>query len=1407
MDWKIICTALFIAGLNGRGFAQSPDIGSLLDSYDIVWTTPGSTSAASMPVGNGDIGLNVWIEADGSLDFYIGKTDAWSEDLLANDQWGGGNWGPLALLKLGKVHVSLSPNSFNQGTAFTQVLRLHAGEIEIQEGSGITLLVWVDANHPVIRMEVTSTSPVSLTATLNDWRTTPEGDVSADTILNLTNQIAWYHQNASTADPHVAKLVFGALMQGAGLISRNSTTLTSSTPSTYQVLSVYPLTASSTSTNASQWLSQLQQQASNLSALDIPSSRAAHETWWDNFWHRSWIFLSSNTVTNDTMADPVTQGYVLQRFMNACSGRGAYPIKFNGSIFVVDNPSFSPSAVTADYRTWGGQYWFQNTRASYWPRLQSGDFDFMLPLFNMYLNQLPGNEAQVQQYYHHSGAYFAETAPFWGGLNNLTGVQGSYTVRYFTGILEQTMMMLDYYDYTGDSNFAKQTLVPIATQGMLFFNQHWGLDSSSHYLLSPDNSIETFWDVSDPAPDIAGLTAVLPRLLALPSSVVDPTTRSAWTAMLSKIPPLPTGINNNTTVLLPYTGPQTATSRNFENPELYAVYPFRLFGLDKPNLQMAINTFNVRQYAVPGDWDQDPIQAAMLGITSVAEQRVYFDFTNFDSRQKFPGFWASGSDYTPCQPNGDNGENGLQQMLMQIDGKAIMLLPAWPAGWDATFKLNAPYQTTVEGSIVQGQLTNLVVTPTSRMADVINLSPLLGVEGSVVSPQDNIVGLQNTVAGGANTLAQANNYGGTLPSSAIDGYFSTKYFNNAPSGSNPPGVNTGFVITPASGPAVVNAIAFVTAGDTPGRDPLNITVEGSNSATANQTGDASFTLLHEGQSGLQQNPARGSWGQVIHFQNSLAYASYRVLVTSTAAGASGDGTQFAEVKMLGPGGNNAGQSLVEASSYNDVSLGIKTESCSEGGLDVAFISPGSYTGYYYLNLNDVTFFSARTANPNSAGTITVHLDSTAGPVIGTCPVPTTGGYQTWSTQQIPISGVTGFHKVYLVYSGGFNIEGFSFQKIGTVIEAYSFYDGANVQRETSSEGQLDVGYTGRGSFTHYPNLNLNNASKFKVRIANPGTGGASIAIHLDSQSGPLVGTCPVPITGGGQAWSTQECGLTGVTGYHDVYLVYSGGFNVEWFSFEGASTNIPAGSCFYPRNTGPWLEGCSEGGVDAAGLGGNDYLVFRNVDLNGVVGFAMRQASDNETNPGMVGIHLDSPTGTLIGTCNAAYTGGWQAWTTQSCSLSQANGVHNVYLVFNSGGINVEWIHFQQAPPNIPGSSGTLNPPINGPGLESCSESGLDVAGLSGNDYVKFGSVNLNGATSFAMRVASAASGTGTVTIHLDSPTGTVIGTCSAPNSGGWQTWETESCSLTPVGGVHDVYLVFNSAGTSLEWLSFFPWN
>jgi hypothetical protein len=68
---------------------------------------------------------------------------------------------------------------------------------------------------------------------------------------------------------------------------------------------------------------------------------------------------------------------------------------------------------------------------------------------------------------------------------------------------------------------------------------------------------------------------------------------------------------------------------------------------------------------------------------------------------------------------------------MQTNGKEILLFPAWPKEWDVDFKLNAAYNTTVQGKFEHGKLTSLVVTPAARKADVVDMS--VGIEHALLN--------------------------------------------------------------------------------------------------------------------------------------------------------------------------------------------------------------------------------------------------------------------------------------------------------------------------------------------------------------------------------------------------------------------------------------------------------------------------------------------------------------------------------------------------------------------------------------------------------------------------------------------------------------------------------------------------
>jgi hypothetical protein len=593
------------------------------------------------------------------------------------------------------------------------------------------------------------------------------------------------------------------------------------------------------------------------------------------------------------------------------------PIKFNGSIFLVDDPTHlnknkEISPVNADFRDWGGGYWYQNTRAMYWPRLEAGDYDEMLPLFKMYRQEMQNNKPLVKAYYGHDGSYFDEQQHFWSKLRySGREMPPNWNDKYFTDILDMGMMMLDYYEYTGDTKFAREMAIPMITDGLTFFNEHFYLGPDGKLLLDNDNAIEMYWKATDPAPDIAGLHAILPRMIALPDDLVDAQTRAGWVKMLSILPDLPRGTKNGKEVLLPYRGPQTMTAKNGENPELYAVYPFRLYGVEKPDLDLAIRTFFARRCKQKGCWVQDPVQSAMLGLTDVAVDYVHFNLTRTDPRLKFWAFWAHGADYMPDEDNGGNGENGLQQMLLQPVGRKLLILPAWPKDWDVDFKLNAPFRTTVQVSYRGGKVVNLVVNPPERKADVIDMStrvisippPAPNAGGatesvnSIIAPQDPIVALKQTAKGQPNTLADTGDGYGVA--AAIDGNLDTKYFNTGQDadGFNPRGDNTGFVVTPRV-TGVVTAVQFATANDRPDRDPLSITIEGSNIPNASNAQGNGFTLVYEGPTGLANDPGRKHWGPVIHFQNAAAYKTYRILVTETR-GDSTDAVQYSAVRLGG----------------------------------------------------------------------------------------------------------------------------------------------------------------------------------------------------------------------------------------------------------------------------------------------------------------------------------------------------------------------------------------------------------------------------------------------------------------------------------------------------------------------------
>jgi len=237
----------------------------------------------------------------------------------------------------------------------------------------------------------------------------------------------------------------------------------------------------------------------------------------------------------------------------------------------------------------------------------------------------------------------------------------------------------------------------------------------------PSQSLETWQESITPTPDLAGLKYIISRLFYLiPQNEISPENITFWTNLNKTLAPVPLTTNGNIAPAYLY-----MDEFNSEDPELYTIFPFRLYGLNDQGTAptFAVNSYNARQFQGNQGWRQDVIWAALLGMTNQAASMVRERFlTPPGSNQKFPTFWGPFFDWIPEEDQGSVARVAFQSMLIQYNDDKILLFAAWPKYWDVVFQLRAPQNTIISGSIIDG-VAKYTVTPQSRASDVVVLGP------------------------------------------------------------------------------------------------------------------------------------------------------------------------------------------------------------------------------------------------------------------------------------------------------------------------------------------------------------------------------------------------------------------------------------------------------------------------------------------------------------------------------------------------------------------------------------------------------------------------------------------------------------------------------------------------------------
>ncbi len=761
-------SALLVAIMGASVSAQ--DAGSRVGPYNVVWESPSVDASGQMPLGNGDIAAGVYAIEDDALYLLLAKNDA----LTYNGD----------IFKTGRVCVSVSPNPFQAGKSFRQTLDLETGSIVI-EADRVQFRIWADANRPVYHVQIDSPTEVSVSARPEFWgrfdgckwnvSSAPIENVTQDVQLERKGRILWYfavgnrsvfpaemeyydipHMIAQHPDPYRFN-TFGNLLECPHLTLNDG-----SLKGTGTVFDIRIHALTRQTPEISDWIETIEQQAERTG--DAGEDWQAHCQWWSRFWDRSWIIASDNTCPADQREKfygealrgrrqerdggaLVAQSYNVFRFLMACQSRGRIQTKFNGGLFT--QPLLSrakPRRVAVqredgswlsheDDRDWGRRFTYQNQRLLYWPLLMSGDGDLMQPFFRYYSDLLPVRKAITKAWFGHEGAYYRENIEPTGGERDCgrTGKppktapgenrgEGYYHSYYFTCGLETVAMMLAYVRYSGDEAFRDNVLAPFAREILLFYDRHYKRDADGKLRLDPSMVLETWWIAVNPATDVSGLQHCLDELLAMGVGTAEDQAR--WRRFRAEIPEVFLHEIDGRLAIAP--AESWSMKKNSENGLLYPLFPFRRFGLGLGNEDVVRwtmehrtnkNAFNYKC------WTQDQIHWAYAGNAAEAQEGLIHRFRHASPECRFPMYGSAGPDSCPDFDHFGSGAIAFQRMLVQEAGDKILLLPAWPADWDADFKLHLRGQTVIRGRVVDGKLADWSIKPVERKKDVTVYEP------------------------------------------------------------------------------------------------------------------------------------------------------------------------------------------------------------------------------------------------------------------------------------------------------------------------------------------------------------------------------------------------------------------------------------------------------------------------------------------------------------------------------------------------------------------------------------------------------------------------------------------------------------------------------------------------------------
>ena len=431
-------------------------------------------------------------------------------------------------------------------------------------------------------------------------------------------------------------------------------------------------------------------------AADPATLRRKHNTFWRNFWGRSFV---------DCGHPYANALYHMALYELGITSRGSRPVKFNGALNLWNERE----------RNWGEGYTFHNQHSTYIPVYAANHAELADNFHDWIARVRPEAVKTARELFGIGGAHYPEYLAHEftpDEARKFTGADKEYALAYIlsTGV-RCCLLLWDRYRYTLDEAFLRDTAHPVFRDVAEFYVNYGKLGEDGRYHVEPSLSWEERPLGRDGHADCAAWRAIFAIAIEAAHVLgVDAQRTKVWADRLRHAPPYPVQDGLFSVVMRTDGTPEPPDHFQWQMPNLSSVYPYGVIGMgSSPALRKTAEaTFDRYRFNADAGHEYLPVVAARLG------KPEWWRAALFQYVQFFQGHDQGLFNYYDIFGNKDEDSPNREQvhpyleasgifaasvneMLLQGHDGVIRVCPATPARWHARFILRAPGSFLVAG--------------------------------------------------------------------------------------------------------------------------------------------------------------------------------------------------------------------------------------------------------------------------------------------------------------------------------------------------------------------------------------------------------------------------------------------------------------------------------------------------------------------------------------------------------------------------------------------------------------------------------------------------------------------------------------------------------------------------------------